>query len=192
MRFTMVFSMPFCKKLKAFLLVGLLMLTTTAWGEGVTVKTAVVTAAEEGVFLNADFNVELTPALEEALTRGIPLNFVLSFELIKPRWYWLNKTIVSMQQERRISFNPLTRVYRFSMGPLSLSFNSLADALQALTQLSSIKVADAGTLNKGAHYRASTQLRLDLAQLPKPFQVDALSSSDWKLSSSAFEWTVNP
>src|SRR5487761_1955679 len=128
----MVFSMPFCKKLKVFLLVGVLTLTCAAWGEGVTVKTAAVTAVEEGVLLNADFDVELTPALEEALTRGIPLNFVLSFELIEPRWYWLNKTIVSMQQERRISFNSLTRVYRFSMGPLSLSFNSLADALQAL------------------------------------------------------------
>jgi hypothetical protein len=192
MRNTMVFSMPFCKKLKALLLVGLLTLMAAAWGEGVTVKTAVVTVAEEGVLLNADFDVELTPALEEALTRGVPLAFVLNFELIEPRWYWLNKTIVSMQQERRISFNPLTRVYRFSMGPLNLSFNSLADAVQALTQLSAIKVAEAGALKKGAHYRATVQMHLDVAQLPKPFQVDALSSSDWKLSSRPFEWVVSP
>jgi hypothetical protein len=35
-------------------------------------------------------------------------------------------------------------------------------------------------------------MRLDVAQLPKPFQVNALNNSDWRLSSDWIEFTYKP
>ncbi len=190
----MGFSMPYFKRLSILLgVVGILLLgVAPALAEGISVRQAEISATEEGYFLNADFDLELTPALEEALNRGVSLTFTVTVEVIEPRWYWFNKDIVNLRQERRISFNPLTRVYRFSMGSLYLSFNTLRDALQALTQLNKVRVADPGSMKKGGRYEARAQMRLDVSQLPKPFQVDALSSNDWNLASRPFSWTVTP
>ncbi len=190
----MGFSMPYFKKLSLLLMLfGALFLgVATVRAEGISVRNAEVTATEEGYFLNADFDLELTPALEEALNRGVSLTFTVSMEIIEPRWYWFNKDIVNLRQERRLSFNPLMRVYRFSIGSLYLSFNTLKDALQALTRLNGVRIADPGSMKKGGHYEARTQMRLDVSQLPKPFQVDALSSNDWNLASKPLSWTVSP
>ncbi len=186
--------MRFFKKSSFLLaLVGLLFFgATVVRAEGISVSHAEVYASDDGYFLDAEFNLELTPALEEALNRGVSLAFTVTVEIIEPRWYWFNKDIVNLRQERRISFNPLTRAYRFSMGSLYLSFNSFKDALQALTRLNGIRIADPGSMKKGNHYEARAQMRLDVSQLPKPFQVDALSSNDWNLASQQLNWTVSP
>ncbi|NUM88210.1 MAG: DUF4390 domain-containing protein, partial [Bdellovibrionales bacterium] len=42
---------------------------------------------------------------------------------------------------------------------------------------------EAGVLHKGEDYRAQTRMRLDISQLPKPFQVNALTNRDWNLAS---------
>ena len=41
--------------------------------------------------------------LEEVLNKGVPLYFLLEFELIRPRWYWFNEHVVSLQQQYRLS-----------------------------------------------------------------------------------------
>ena len=35
-------------------------------------------------------------------------------------------------------------------------------------------------------------MRLDVAQLPKPFQVNALNNNDWRLSSDWIEFNYKP
>jgi hypothetical protein len=34
-------------------------------------------------------------------------------------------------------------------------------------------------------------MRLDVTQLPKPFQINALASRDWNLASEWFRWTLS-
>lgn len=41
-------------------------------------------------------------------------------------------------------------------------------------------------------YQAGLRMKLDLAQLPKPLQVNALASKDWNLDSEWYRWNVNP
>ena len=42
----------------------------------------------DGWLLSADFTLALPARLEEAVSRGVALYFVLEFELNRPRWYW--------------------------------------------------------------------------------------------------------
>ena len=42
-------------------------------------------------------------------------------------------------------------------------------------------VADRGALKPGEIYNVAVRMELDVAQLPKPFQVHAINSSDWRL-----------
>ena len=49
---------------------------------------------EDGFVLNAEFDVAINATLEEALQKGMPLYFVLEFELSRPRWYWLDEKVL--------------------------------------------------------------------------------------------------
>jgi len=51
-------------------------------------------------------------------------------------------------------------------------------------------VVDADALDEGTVYEAAIRMRLDVSQLPKPFQINALASRDWNLSSEWFRWTL--
>ena len=83
---------------------------------------AALVAAEDGYYLEATFEIALTGALEDALNKGVPLHFLLEFELIRPRWYWLNEKVVNYQQRYRLSYNALTRQYRVGVGTLYQNF----------------------------------------------------------------------
>ncbi len=112
-----------------------------ALAEGVKVIHASIYASDEAQYLDADFSLELTPVLEDALNRGVSLTFNISLEVMEPRWYWFNKEVINFHQDRRLSFNPLTRTYRFSIGSLYLSFGTLEDALQALSHLNHMRLS---------------------------------------------------
>jgi hypothetical protein len=55
-------------------------------------------------------------------------------------------------------------------------------------------VAEPGALKPDAIYSVGVQLSLDTAQLPKPIQVSALGSTDWRVSSgwARFTYRVEP
>ena len=156
-----------------------------------------VTAAElrieEGeVLLNAEFEFSLNPTLEDALEKGIPLYFDVDFELTRGRWYWLDEKVAQTALVYRVSYNALTRQYRVASGLLSQTFNSLEEVERFIGRITSRRVAAADALTKGAKYDAAVRLRLDVNQLPKPFQVNALASREWTLASDWHRWSFTP
>jgi hypothetical protein len=156
-------------------------------GEGIEFVDASLSATDEGYSLSSNFSVELTHALEDALSRGIPLHFKLQLEVSRPRWYWLDDVAIKSSRNIRISFNVLTRQYRASIdGSLYRSFTQLDDMLALLRHPGRWLVAEPNTLKSDANYTVAIQFSLDVSQLPKPIQVTALGSGDWKMSSG---WT---
>ena len=163
-----------------------------AAADGIQVRQAALISAGDGYVLEADFEVTLTHTLQEALNKGVPLYFTLEFELVRPRWYWLNATLANTRLEYRLSYNALTRQYRVGLSTLYRNFTSLAEALEFLSRVRVREVAEAGALNKGGSYRAALRLRLDSAQLPRAFRVSAVGSREWTISSDWHRWTVSP
>ena len=163
-----------------------------ARAEGIEVRGAALVAAEDGYYLEATFDVTLTPALEDALNKGIPLHFLLEFELIRPRWYWLNEKLVNHQQSYRLSYNALTRQYRVGVGNLHQNFASLPEALEVMSRVRRRQEVDPGALRRDTTYMAGVRLRLDTSQLPKPFQLNALGSRGWYVGSDWYYWSVTP
>ena len=148
---------------------------------------------EDGeVLLSAEFDFALTPALEQALDKGIPLYFTIEFELTRTRWLWFPQKLAEWSITYRVSYSSLTRQYRVSSGPLGQTFESLADVQRFLGHVSSRPVAQAAALAKGTRYEAGIRLRLDVNQLPKPFQVNALASREWQLSSDWHRFAFIP
>ena len=163
-----------------------------AHAEGIEVRNAALVAGEEGYFLEADFEIALNPTLEEALNKGVPLYFLLEFEVIRPRWYWLNEKVLNNQQQYRLAYNALTRQYRLGLGSLFQNFGSLSETLDFLSRVRRRQVLEPGTLSKGTTYVAGVRMRLDVSQLPKPFQLNALASRDWNFGSEWHRWSVTP
>lgn len=159
---------------------------------GIEIHSASLISGEDGYTLNADLKVGLTPVLEDALNKGVPLYFVLEFEVVRSRWYWFNEKIVGRQQQIRLSYNTLTRQYRVGSGALYQNFSSLPGALNFLNNVRRRAELEPGVLKIDAVYAAALRMRLDITQLPKPFQVNALASRDWNLTSDWYRWTVTP
>ncbi len=160
--------------------------------EGIEVRNAALVAGDGGYFLEADFEIALNATLEEVLNKGIPLYFLLELEVLHPRWYWLNEKVVSSQQQYRLSYNALTRQYRLGVGSLYQNFAALTEALDFLSRVRRRQVLDPGVLTQGRAYIASVRMRLDISQLPKPFQLNALASRDWNFGSEWYRWSLTP
>ncbi len=145
--------------------------------------------AGDALLLDATFEFELPQALEEAVQKGIALYFNIEFELSRRRWYWFDPRIASSTLTYRLSYSPLTRQYRLARGGLSQRFESLEEALSLLKSVRNWKVAEKSILNPREEYDAQVRMRLDVTQLPKPFQVNAITSREWTLAS---DWRQVP
>ncbi|MGV3741907.1 MAG: DUF4390 domain-containing protein [Burkholderiaceae bacterium] len=155
-----------------------------AHADQVEVIQARVESSEEGYRLSAAFDLELNRELEDAIARGIPLYFTTEVQVIRPRRYWFDETTLTTSQTVRISYNVLTRQYRAAIdGGLYRNFTSLDEAMSVVRNPGRWVFAEKDVLKPGETYHAFVRMGLDVAQLPKPFQVNALNNSDWRLSS---------
>lgn len=149
----------------------------------IEINRAQVEYADGGWNLSADFDFDLPGNLEDAVNKGIPLYFLVEFELIRPRWYWFDDHAVSATRVVRLSYHPLTRQYRVSTGGLQVPFSRLKDAVDFMQHVRGWRVFEQRAVKTGETVQAEVRMRLDVTQLPKPFQINAVNTRDWNLSS---------
>ncbi|CDY76626.1 Probable proline rich signal peptide protein [Caballeronia glathei] len=154
-----------------------------ALADTIAVQRASLQSDGSGWSLDARFEFDLNSSLEDAVNRGVPLYFTTDFNLSRPRWYWFDEEPVNVSQSIRLSFQPLTREYRVSTGGLQLGFSSLEEALAVIKHVTSWHVIDRNQVKPGETYNASVRMQLDIALMPKPFQIDAVNNRDWSLAS---------
>ena len=151
-----------------------------------------LTPLEKSWALNADVQLELSPALEQLVNKGVTLHFVTEFQLTKKRWYWLDNKIVDVQRVSKISYQALTNQYRVTLGTFSLTAATLKQALAAVRTIEDWMVIDATAVELKQSYQAAVRLRLDTNQLAKPFQVNAINSKSWNLQSDWYRFDFVP
>jgi hypothetical protein len=159
-------------------------------GNNIQIKSAVLNAHDDFYSLSADVEMRLDSDIEEAVNKGVPLNFVVEFQIVSPRQYWFDDEVVTTSQNITLSYHALTRQYLVNRGKHQQSFESLNEAVRDLANVSEWKVADKSLLVKGETYNAALLIRLDQNKLPKAIQVDAIASEKWNLSSEKFEWAL--
>lgn len=178
-----------CKSIEAGLLASLLLLLAVAAQAGsIEPKRAALTPGEDGYTLSAEFTVDLGNRLEDAVARGVPLYFNLEFVLERSRKYWVNEHITTRSLGYRLAYSSLTRQYRLTTGNLHQNFGSLAEAMRVVGRIAALPVLDKDALKAGEAYEAAVRLALDRSQLPKPFQVDALTDSALHVDTRVLRW----
>jgi uncharacterized protein DUF4390 len=154
---------------------------------------ASIESTEEGYRLSTTYSFELNHGLETTIMRGVPLYFTTEVELTRRRWYWFDQTAVAASQTTRVSYNVLTRQYHASVNSsLQQNFATLDDAMAMVRRPPRWIIADHKALLPGETYNVAVRMRLDVAQLSKPFQVNALNNSDWRLSSNWINFSFRP
>lgn len=156
----------------------------------VTIRNPKLDATDDGYQVSADIDFQLTSSMKEAVSKGVPLYFVVEFEISKGRWYWFDQNLAKASRDRRVSYAPLTDQYKISVSGVSQNVATIEDVQRLLSRVRSWTVLQKGRLKPGEKYEAAIRFRLDNAQLPKPFQLDILASKDWNLSSDWVRWTV--
>ena len=178
--------------IKQFTLCMLMMLSlfsASAIAEGIKLKSADLERVDSDWLLNATFQIELTPGLEDAVQKGVVLYFQTEFDLTRSRWYWFDEKPVLAQRSTRLSYQPMTRQYRIASEGFTFSANTIFEALQAVGSIGGWRVIDGGQLDSSKSYTAALRMSLDLGKLPKPFQVNALNNRDWNVTS---DWARFP
>lgn len=179
-------------RIKQFLsccLIALGLISTAVSAEGIKLKSFELERVDNDWLLNASFQIELSPGLEDAVQKGVVLYFQTDFELSRSRWYWFDEKAVVVQRQTRLSYQPLTQQYRIASEGFTFSARTINEALQAVGSIGGWRVADNAQLDPNKTYMASLRMVLDLGKLPKPFQVNALNNREWNVSS---EWVRIP
>ena len=187
----MAFITRLLKSSKTLIVPLLLAVSLNAVGEGISATRSEAKLTHAGqLSVSSRFRTDLPDQLKEALKQGVPLHFNLSWQLSAPsmssykfKFDQLLNNDSTIQY--KLSFHPLTNRYRVTVGTFSTEYDTLETALRAVGAVANWKVLSKGALSDVAAKDTKAEIRLLLttAKLPKPFQIDALTSKNWHLDS---------
>jgi Domain of unknown function (DUF4390) len=183
-----------------FFLLPAVSVVYAAGSEGVTaavISSIQVERGEGAVFLNAQLKFDLPLPVEDVLLKGIPLFFVADAEVRRERWYWYDKKLVIATRQMRLAYQPLTRRWRLNVsnvfggtgglasglgGGLPQYFDTLSEAMSKIQRINRWRIVELADLDPDALHTLDLSFRLDVSQLPRPFQIGLIGQSDWNIS----------
>jgi hypothetical protein len=155
-----------------------------------------VDVVDDEIVASSNIVFELPPAVEDALLKGVPLFFVSEADIVRERWYWYDKKVTSVRRYTRLAYQPLTRRWRLNVTAggareggvglaLNQSFDTLEQALATVKRVAYWPIANLSDLSSGVKYKVEFRFRLDVSQLPLPFQIGTLGQTEWDLAAAA-------
>jgi hypothetical protein len=161
-----------------------------------SISTLQVERGDGAIFLNAQLAFDLPAPIEDVLLKGIPLFFVAEAEIRRDRWYWYDKKLAIATRQIRLAYQPLTRRWRLNVsntsgsngsglgGGLPQYFDTLPEALSKVQRISRWRIIDLAELDPDVLHTVELNFKLDISQLPRPFQISLIGQNDWNISAS--------
>ena len=193
-----VFITLCCKRLRSLSERWLLALALTALAghalAGVELDQLRVERQDQAMVVHAHLRLDLGATVEDALMKGVAVHFVAEAELMRDRWYWYDRKVAQASRYYRLAYQPLTRQWRLQVASepmamggaatsLAQTFDSLQAALEVIRLQSGLKLTEADAPSDARQY-VVYRFRLDMSQLPRPFQIAAGSQAGWNLNLS--------
>jgi Domain of unknown function (DUF4390) len=150
----------------------------------------------DGIYLSASLQFELPPVVEEALFKGVSMYFVAEADVYRARWYWADKKLLTAERHMRLAYHPLTRRWRVNVSSgalsgtnlglaLNQSYETLPEAVGSLRRISRWRIAEAADMDIDQRHTIDFRFKLDLSQLPRPFQIGVLGQGDWNIAATS-------
>jgi Domain of unknown function (DUF4390) len=162
-----------------------------------TISSLQVERSDGAIFLNAQLSFDLPAPIEDVLLKGIPLFFVVEAEVRRDRWYWYDKRLATATRQIRLAYQPLTRRWRLNVssgasgssasglgGGLPQYFDTLAEAMSKVQRINRWRIVELAELDPDVLHTIDLSFKLDVSQLPRPFQIGLIGQSDWHISAT--------
>jgi hypothetical protein len=164
-------------------------------GAGIEINEVRLERGDDQILLSATLRLELPPLVMEAAEKGIPLYFVAEANVLKKRWYWYDKQVSAAHRYYRLAFQPLTRRWRLQVSntpinysglgvTLGQSFDDLDAALASVRRIANWKIGPSKDVAADGKEELNFSFKLDVSQLPRPFQFGVSDRADWNLSAN--------
>ena len=191
-------QMPAIRKLQQFIiaialaLMALCPVVSFADG-GIYINSAKIDRSGNYYRLTTTQSITFNSSLLDTLKRGVPLYVKTELEMTSRQLLWFDMTALSKARTVKLSYNVLTRQYSvYIPGSLQRTYRSFDSAMSAIRYQPSWAFAYASELSDDENYDVAVRTVLDVSQLPKPFQINVLSSRDWGLTSDWKHFSFTP
>jgi hypothetical protein len=191
----MAFIMPACKRSSRVIIVlaGLLLATLSARAD-FTVTEVSARIVGQSLSLSGKLDLGLTAKVQEALSKGIPIEVIIHIDLFRGRFLLWDPRLHSWVLRRRISYHALSRQYLVTghrRDPDAIeSFTSLEAALANMGSLDDLKFPLDREAQEQVQYYLRVRAALDVDSLPAPLRPVAYTSLSWRLSTGWTLWNV--
>jgi hypothetical protein len=162
---------------------------------GVEIEQLRAERQDAALVLHAHLKLDLEPVVVDALMKGVAIHFVAEAELVRERWYWYDRKVAQASRYYRLAYQPLTRQWRLQVSSepiagagqgtsIAQSFDSIEAALDVVRRQSGWQLAEGADVETDARQHVLYRFRLDMSQLPRPFQLAAGNQSGWNMGLS--------
>ena len=163
-----------------------------ALGAEIVVSEAQTYLVDKVYHLDARIDYDFSQQAVEALLNGVPLVVQLEIEINRLRDYLWSETVANLRQRYQLAYEALTGRYVITNlnSGADAYYPNLAAAVEALGEVRGLPLLDAGLLAEGERYEVSMRASLDLEALPVPMRIMGYFSSDWRLASEWYIWSL--
>lgn len=164
-----------------------------ALASGFKVSSVQARALGQTLHLGGNLELTLTPKVEEAVGKGIPIELAIDVRLLRQRQLLWDKRLASWTVRRELRYHALSGQYLIGGGTTPLdreSVNSLNEALLEIGALDDLALPLQAPLDPAAEYRVDVRVALDIEALPSLLRPVAYTSRAWDLNSGWTTWKV--
>ena len=177
--------------LRGIFMLLLLFSTGSAVAKDFLINSAEIVLSEKVYQLNARLEFDFSKDVMRAIDNGVPVVIELDIEILRPRNYFWDKEIATLEQRYQLQYHALSEQYivRNLNSGAQYTFFSLVASLQKIGHVDHLPIIDEQLLTESdsekLYARIRTQLGFD--DLPVPLKLNALISRSWWLSSDWVE-----
>lgn len=157
----------------------------------ITVRSAYVEPVDGVYELNATFEVELPDAARRALRDGVTLTFDIELVVRRPRNYWLDKTVATLEQHYELVFHALSERYlvRNLNSDEQASFATLDAAIDSLRVIAHLPILDQAVVIPETRPAISLRASVAVRTTPDALRFVLFWAANWRQHSEWYTWS---
>ncbi len=157
------------------------------------IRNAYVELKDDNWLLDVRLDLALAKAAQQAFDEGVPLILEVEVEASVGRRFLPDETVVSRTRQWQLAHDAISE--RFVVTDMETSAQAIhatrAEALDALSHVSAMHVADRNTLPPDTRFDMRVRATVEIGELPAAIKM-LLFWKNWSRSTEWYAWKVRP
>jgi len=172
----------------------LFLVALNSYAEGSGTKVIEVASQEDDrvYYMDAIIDISLPEHVKTAFYNGIPLPLVVEVEVKETNDWWIDVSLVTVEQHYLLHYYPLydsVRTDNLNNGS-STNQSTLQYALKKIGNIQRYPILDKEHFGGVDNIKAQIRFKIDSTRLPKPLRATSLLGGSWNIASDWKEWTI--